>query len=90
MIKAILVDDHALFRLGVKSAIASDHKDICIIGEADSRSALFRLLETVTPDIILLDIILPDTSGVEIACKNVCLFTQKEMTKDGCRTCCIA
>lgn len=67
MINAILVDDHALFRLGVKSAINSIHTDINIIGEADSGSALFRLLETTTPDIILLDILLPDTTGVEIA-----------------------
>jgi Response regulator containing a CheY-like receiver domain and an HTH DNA-binding domain len=67
MINTILVDDHALFRLGVKSAIMSEHKDICIVGEADSGVSLFQLLETVTPDIILLDIILPDTTGVEIA-----------------------
>ena len=67
MINAILVDDHALFRLGVKSAIISSHADINIIGEADCGSGLFRLLETVTPNIILLDIILPDTTGIEIA-----------------------
>ena len=69
MINAILVDDHALFRLGVKSAITSEHKDICIIGEADCGNALFNLLKTITPDIILLDIVLPDTTGVEIARK---------------------
>ena len=69
MINAILVDDHALFRIGVKSVISSEHKDICIVGEADSGRALFSLLETVTPDIILLDILLPDTTGVEIARK---------------------
>ena len=67
MINAILVDDHALFRLGVKSALTSSHTDINIIGEADCGKELFRLLETVTPDIILLDIILPDTTGIEIA-----------------------
>ena len=69
MINAILVDDHALFRLGVKSSITNEHKDICVVGEADSGEALFNLLETVTPDIILLDIVLPDTTGVEIARK---------------------
>jgi len=67
MINAILVDDHALFRLGVKSALTSSHTDINIIGEADCGKELFRLLETVTPDILLLDIILPDTTGIEIA-----------------------
>ena len=67
MINALIVDDHALFRLGIKSAITSNHADIHVIGEADCGSALFRLLETVKPDIILLDIILPDTTGIEIA-----------------------
>jgi len=67
MINTILVDDHALFRLGVKYAITNSHADICIAGEADSGSALFQLLETITPDIILLDILLPDTTGIEIA-----------------------
>ncbi|MDL2281668.1 response regulator transcription factor [Parabacteroides sp. OttesenSCG-928-G06] len=67
MIHVILVDDHALFRLGVKSAIINGHADICIAGEADCATSLFRLLETTTPDIILLDILLPDMSGVEIA-----------------------
>ena len=69
MINTILVDDHALFRLGVKSSITSEHGDICVVGEADSGNALFRLLQAVTPDIILLDIELPDTTGVEIARK---------------------
>jgi DNA-binding NarL/FixJ family response regulator len=67
MINAILVDDHALFRLGVKSAIVNGHSDINIVGEADCGAALFRLLETTIPDIILLDILLPDMSGIEIA-----------------------
>ena len=69
MINAILVDDHELFRLGLKIAITSKHSDICIVGEADCGAAFFQLLETVTPDIVLLDIVLPDTTGVEIACR---------------------
>ena len=69
MINVILVDDHSLFRLGVKSALTSDYSDICIVGEADSGSELFRLLETITPDIVLLDIMLPDSTGVVIARK---------------------
>lgn len=67
MIDAILVDDHALFRLGVKNAIINGQSDIRIVGEADCGTALFHLLETMTPDIILLDIILPDMSGREVA-----------------------
>ena len=67
MTNVILVDDHDLFRIGLKISITSKYPDICIAGEADCGAALFRLLETVTPDIILLDIMLPDITGVEIA-----------------------
>ncbi|MDR1784073.1 MAG: response regulator transcription factor [Dysgonamonadaceae bacterium] len=64
-IKVIIVDDHALFRLGLKGALAGS--DIEVVGEADSGEALFKLLETVTPHIVLLDVVLPDMSGIEIA-----------------------
>ncbi|MDR2887679.1 MAG: response regulator transcription factor [Bacteroidales bacterium] len=68
MIKAIIVDDHELFRLGVKTAIASRHPDIEIVAEADSGEELFRLLpQTAGFDMALLDIILPGMSGVETA-----------------------
>jgi DNA-binding NarL/FixJ family response regulator len=69
MITAILVDDHELFRLGVRTAMAKKHPDIYIAGEAETGIEFFTLLKTVTPDIVLLDLILPDMSGVEIARK---------------------
>ena len=67
MINIILVDDHALFRLGVKGALAGKHPDIRVVGEADTGKALFHLLETTRADMILLDIVLPDMSGIETA-----------------------
>jgi len=67
MITAILVDDHELFRLGVRAAIASHHSDICIVGEAETGKEFFDLLQTTTADIVLLDVNLPDMSGIEIA-----------------------
>jgi len=67
MINAILVDDHELFRLGVKTAIAKNYTDIKIVGEAETGADFFSLLEITQADIVLLDIMLPDTTGVEIA-----------------------
>jgi len=67
MIQVVLVEDHELFRLGVKTAIVSRHPDIHIVGEVESGVELFRLLESCSPDLILLDIVLPDMSGIEIA-----------------------
>ena len=67
MISVILVDDHALFRIGVKGALLGSGGDVSVAGEADCGKALFKLLETTAADIILLDICLPDMSGIEIA-----------------------
>ena len=66
MITAVIVDDHELFRLGVRSSLASRHPDISIAGEAETGEALFDLLKTATVDLALLDVVLPDTSGVDI------------------------
>jgi len=67
MIKIVIVEDHELFRLGVKTAIENSHSDLCIIGEAESGAELFALPQLADADIILLDIVLPDMTGVEIA-----------------------
>jgi len=64
-IQVIVVDDHSLFRSGVKAGFDSHH-DICVTGEADCGSELFRILATTPADIILLDVMLPDMSGIEI------------------------
>ena len=67
MIKVIIVDDHELFRLGVRTTIENRHPDLRIVGEAESGAELFALLAEVDADILLLDIGLPDMSGIEIA-----------------------
>jgi len=67
MITAILVDDHELFRLGVRTAMQSTQPDISIVGEAETGANFFALLETTTADIVLLDVNLPDMSGLDIA-----------------------
>ena len=67
MIDVILVDDHELFRMGVQKALDKEDANIRLIGEAETGEELFCLLENLSPHIILLDIILPDMSGVEIA-----------------------
>jgi DNA-binding NarL/FixJ family response regulator len=63
-IKIILTEDHQILRDGVKALIASEN--IEIIGEASSGAELWKLLEINQPDLILMDISLPDTSGIEL------------------------
>ena len=66
-IKTLIVDDHSLFRFGVRSVIENRHPDIEIVGEAATGAECFALLKTTAVDIVLLDIALPDISGIEIA-----------------------
>ncbi len=65
-IKIILVDDHQMFRDGVKSVL-NDEKNIDIIGEVGAGEDLYELLKLQKPDLIITDISLPGISGIEIA-----------------------
>ena len=62
--RILIVDDHALFRVGI-SNILSREPDLEIVAEADdSRSAVDRALET-SPDLVLMDLSLPAPGGIE-------------------------
>jgi DNA-binding NarL/FixJ family response regulator len=62
--RILIVDDHALFRVGI-SNILEREPDFEVVGEADdSRSAVDRSIET-SPDIILMDLSLPSPGGIE-------------------------
>lgn len=69
MIRVIIVDDHELFRLGLKTVIENNHTDISIVGDVSTGEELFDLLKIVKADLILLDIILPDMKGMDVARK---------------------
>ena len=64
-IKLVLVDDHQLVRDGVK-VMLMNVADIEIVGEAADSSELFELLKTIQPDIIMMDISMPEHSGIEV------------------------
>ena len=60
-----IVEDHQLFSDGLKSMLR-EFKDIEVTGTTVNAADTFKLLRTAAPDIILLDLNLPDASGVEI------------------------
>ncbi|HAF31278.1 MAG TPA: DNA-binding response regulator [Bacteroidales bacterium] len=64
-IKIVLVDDHRMFRDGVKSVL-SDEANIELIGELGNGKDLYELLKSKKPDLIITDISMPDISGIEI------------------------
>jgi two-component system response regulator NreC len=67
MVNIIIVDDHPMFRMGVRMYIESKCDDICIVGEAESGEQLFCLPELATADVVILDIEMPDINGIEAA-----------------------
>ncbi len=62
--RIIIADDHGLFRQGMKSVLAA-RADIEVIGEAGDGLQLLDLLSRSLPDVILLDISMPNLRGIE-------------------------
>src|SRR5918994_4078544 len=63
LIKVVLVDDHAMFRTGVRAELGSS---VDVVGEAaDAKEAVQTVLET-RPDVVLLDVHLPGGGGAEV------------------------
>ena len=63
-IRVLIVDDHVLFREGVH-AILKSVPDIEIVGEAGTGQEALALASDLIPDVILMDIQMPDLNGVE-------------------------
>jgi two-component system response regulator NreC len=58
------VDDHAVVRSGLRMLLENE-PDLEIVGEAGSARETLRLMETAEPNLVLMDIGLPDASGIE-------------------------
>ena len=63
-IRVLIADDHTLFRDGLRALLASI-SDIQVVGEASSGEEAFRLAVEHQPDVILMDIQMPDLNGIE-------------------------
>lgn len=64
-----IVDDHYMVVEGIRSLL-QDEQDLVWLGHAMDGLSCFRQLETLKPDIVFMDINLPDISGIEL-CKTV-------------------
>jgi DNA-binding NarL/FixJ family response regulator len=65
MIRVLICDDHPIFREGLKKTL-SVHPDIRVVGEAGSAAELLQQLAATPCDVLVLDISLPDRSGLEV------------------------
>jgi len=64
MIRVLVVDDHAILRDGIRSLLESQ-EDIIVVGEAGDGAEAIELADKLLPDIVLMDISMPKTNGLE-------------------------
>ena len=63
-IKILVADDHALFREGLTSVL-NNHPDFTVVGEANDGLEAFIKTKQLNPDVVLMDISMPGTNGLE-------------------------
>ena len=64
--RILIVDDHEIVRQGLKMVLELED-DFEIVGEAGSGKEAIRQIKLLRPDLVLLDMIMPDISGLEVA-----------------------
>jgi len=64
IIRVVIADDHAIFLYGLRMTLSTDQQ-ITVVGEAGDGRALIALAARVNPDVILTDISMPETDGIE-------------------------
>lgn len=63
-IKIVLADDHKIMRKGLRALIDS-HSDLTVVEEADNGRIAVELARKLLPDIVIMDITMPDLNGIE-------------------------
>jgi two-component system, NarL family, response regulator DevR len=69
MIRLLIIDDHEMVREGLKAMLTAE-PDFDIVGDAANAEQAFELIQHLHPDVILLDVRLPEVSGIEV-CRTV-------------------
>ncbi len=67
-IRIILVDDHHIMREGLKSLLMAQ-SDISVVGEAGNGRAALGLVRKLTPDVVVMDVSMPDMNGIDATCR---------------------
>jgi DNA-binding NarL/FixJ family response regulator len=85
----LIVDDHEAFRAAARRMLESDGFDV--VGEAADGASAIELARDLEPDLVLLDVVLPDLSGFDVAAElsdcpsKVVLVSSRERTDFGPR-----
>ena len=63
-IKVLIVDDHAILRMGLASLLSAK-EGIEVIGDAEDGKSAIRLAKKLKPDVVIMDLMMPEMDGVE-------------------------
>lgn len=77
-IKIILIDDHTLFRSGIKALLSRQH-DFEVIGEAADGLSGIKMISRLQPDVVLLDLDMPGMNGREALSQIISINPQQEV-----------
>ncbi len=69
VVRVLVVDDHLVVRVGLKTVLAGDPR-LEVVGEAGTGVGALEVAAVVKPDVVLLDLRLPDRSGAEV-CREI-------------------
>ena len=75
-IKIILIDDHTLFRSGIKALLLRQH-DFEVIGEASDGLSGIKMISQLQPDVVLLDLDMPGMNGREALSQIISINPQQ-------------
>src|SRR3984957_5761107 len=66
ILRVLIVDDHEVLRTGTRQVLEAS-SDIVVVGEADDGKAALAMIDDLEPNVVLIDIRLPDRSGIDVA-----------------------
>lgn len=66
LFRVVLADDHAAIRRGIRKLLEKN-SDICVVAESATGAEAIQLVQRLRPDLLLLDIELPDMKGYDVS-----------------------
>jgi len=68
VIRVVVVDDHTLMRQGLVGLL-DEEPDLVVVGQAGDASTALEMIEAARPDVVLMDVGLPDVSGLDLTAR---------------------